>query len=118
MKSEFNKNLTEEIKEIMDKKKYCMVFSSNPQIDEKTKNSINGFCYINFLKVKEIKDKELNNDDYSFYFPIALCFISEYPYYNSYYKLAEQIFNLFNSKNIEVPIEKTHLTDATLGMTR
>ena len=105
LKLEFNQNISEEINEIIDKKKYYMVFSSNPQSDTNNKKSINGFCYINYLKVKEIKDKKINNDDYSFYFPIVLCFISEYPYYNSYYKLAGQIFNLFNSNNIEVPIE-------------
>ena len=105
LKSESYQNISEEIKEIMDKKKYFMVFSSNPQSDKNDQKSINGFCYINYLKVKEIKDKEINNDDCSFYFPLALCFISEYPYYSSYYKLAGQIFNLFNSDKIEVPIE-------------
>ena len=105
LKLEFNQNISEEINEIIDKKKYFMVFSSNLQLDTNNKKSINGFCFINYLKVKEINDKKVNKDDYSFYFPIALCFISEYPYYNSYYKLAGQIFNLFNSNNIEVPIE-------------
>ena len=95
--------LNNDIKEIINKKKYFMVFSSNPQIDKKNKKSINGFCYINYCKYKE---KILINDYlYTYYIPVALCIISEYPYYNSYYKLSEQIFNLFNSKNIEVPIE-------------
>ena len=95
--------LNNDIKEIINKKKYFMVFSSNPQIDKKNKKSINGFCYINYCKYKE---KILINDYlYTYYIPVALCIISEYPYYNSFYKLSEQIFNLFNSKNIEVPIE-------------
>jgi len=95
--------LQEEINAMLEKKKYCVLFSSNEQIDEKNKKSMNGFCYVNFCK---FKGKEgIGNNLYSFYFPIALCFISEYPYYSSYYKLAEQIFNLYKSKNIEVPIE-------------
>ena len=96
-------NINDEIKEKIDKKKYCMVFSSNPQIDKNNKKSINGFCYINYCKYKE--KKIMNDYSYSFYIPIGICFISEYPFYNSYYKLAEQIFYLFNSKKIEVPIE-------------
>ena len=98
-----NNMLNDNIKEIINKKKYFMVFSSNPQIDKKHKNSINGFCYINYCKYKEYK--KLNEKGYNYYFPVALCFISEFPFYQSYYKLAEQIFNLFNSKKIEVPIE-------------
>ena len=98
-----NNMLNDNIKEIINKKKYFMVFSSNPQIDKKHKISINGFCYINYCKYKEYK--KLNEKGYNYYFPVALCFISEFPFYQSYYKLAEQIFNLFNSKKIEVPIE-------------
>ena len=98
-----NNDISEEILEIIENKKYCMVFSSNPQIDKKNKKSINGFCYVNYCKYKE---KKLLDDYYcTIYLPIAICFISEFPYYNSYYKLAEQIFLLFNSKKIEVPIE-------------
>ena len=97
------KNVNDEIKEKMDRKKYCMVFSSNPQIDKNNKKSINGFCYINYCKYKE--KKVMNDFAYTFYVPIGICFISEFPFYNSYYKLAEQIFCLFNSKKIEVPIE-------------
>ena len=96
-------DIFEELKEIIKGKKYCMIFSSNPQIDKNNKKSINGFCYINYCKYKEKKIM----DDYlcTIYIPIGLCFISEFPYYQSYYKLAEQIFLLFNSKRIEVPIE-------------
>ena len=97
-------SLQEEINTMLEKKKYCVFFSSNNlQKGEKNKKSVNGFCYINFCKFKG----KMKNDNilYSFYFPIALCFISEYPYYSSYYKLAEQIFNLFKNNNIEVPIE-------------
>ena len=98
-----NNILNGNIKEIINKKKYFMVFSSNPQIDKKNKKSINGFCYINYCKYKE--NIEINEKGYKYYFPVALCFISEFPFYQSYYKLAEQIFNLFKSKKIEVPIE-------------
>ena len=97
------RNSNDEIKDIMDKKKYFVIFSSNPQIDKKNKKSINGFCYINYCKYKE--KRIISDYTYSFYVPIGICFISEFPFYNSYYKLAEQIFLLFNSKKIEVPIE-------------
>ena len=93
----------EDINEIIENKKYCIVFSSNPQIDKKNKKSINGFCYINYCKYKE--KKIINECNYTFYVPIGICFISEFPFYNCYYNLAEQIFHLFNSKKIEVPIE-------------
>ena len=104
IKNSVNTNdITEEIKEIINSKKYCMVFSSNPQIDKINKKSINGFCYVNYCKYKE---KKILDDYYcTIYVPIGICFISEFPYYHSYYKLAEQIFLLFNSKRIEVPIE-------------
>ena len=98
-----NNILNGNIKEIINKKKYFMVFSSNPQIDKKHKKSINGFCYINYCKYKD--HKKINEKEYKYYFPVALCFISEFPFYQSYHKLAEQIFNLFKSKKIEVPIE-------------
>ena len=93
----------EDINEIMENKKYSIVFSSNPQIDKINKKSINGFCYINYCQYKE--KKFINEHNYTFYVPIGICFISEFPFYNSYYKLSEQIFNLFKSKKIEVPIE-------------
>ena len=98
-----NFNKDEEIKQTIEQKKYCIVFSSNPQLDKNDKKSINGFCYINYCPYKE--KKFFNNNFYTFYVPVGICFISEFPYYNSYYKLAEQIFLLFNSKKIEVPIE-------------
>ena len=98
-----NNDNFDEIKEIIRNKDYFMVFSSNPQIDKKNKKSINGFCYISYCKFRE---KKLINDYYYIYYvPIGICFISEFPYYMCYYKLAEQIFNLFRSKKIEVPIE-------------
>ena len=50
-----NNILNGNIKEIINKKKYFMVFSSNPQIDKNHKKSINGFCYINYCKYKEHK---------------------------------------------------------------
>ena len=110
-----NFNREEEIKEAIEQKKYCIVFSSNPQLDKNDKKSINGFCYINYCKYKE--KKLVVDNSYSFYVPVGICFISEYPYYNSYYKLAEQIFLLFNSKKIEVPIEimLSNLINATLS---
>ena len=103
LKKEIRVQINDDIKEIMKNKSYFVVFSSNPQIDTKNKKSINGFCYISYCKFKG--QKIINNYYHIYYIPIGICFISEYPYYNSYYKLAEQIFYLFRSRKIEVPIE-------------
>ena len=80
-----------------------MVFSSNPQIENSSKKSINGFAYIFYkqLKRKRIKSKKL----ISFYIPIIFCTISEYPYYNSFYKLSQQIKFLFEYPKLEIPLE-------------
>ena len=84
---------------------YNVIFSSNPQSGGNSKKSINGFAHIFYKKFNE---KKKNNDiTYSFYIPIVFCIISEFPYYNSYYKLTRQIMLLFKSKIIEVPIEFT-----------
>ena len=80
-----------------------VVFSSNPQIENSSKKSINGFAYIFYkeLKRKRIKSKKL----ISFYIPIIFCTISEYPFYNSFYKLSQQIKFLFEYPKLEIPIE-------------
>ena len=84
---------------------YNVIFSSNPQSGGNSKKSINGFAHIFYKKFIENKIK--NNIRYSFYIPIVFCIISEFPYYNSYYKLTRQIMLLFKNKIIEVPIEFT-----------
>ena len=80
-----------------------MIFSSNPQAENNSKISINGFAYIFYkkLKKKKIKSKKV----YSFYIPIIFSIVSEYPFYNSFYKLCHQIKILFNLPKNVIPIE-------------
>ena len=84
---------------------YNVIFSSNPQSGFNSKKSINGFAHIFYKKFPE--NKNINNINYSFFVPVVFCIISEFPYYNSYYKLTRQIMLLFKTKVIEVPIEFT-----------
>ena len=84
-------------------KQYNMVFSYNPQSGTNSKKSINGFAYVFF---KEFKEKEeINNVKFSFYVPITFCIISEFPFFNSYYKLCKQIIQLFQNNKNEIPLE-------------
>ena len=81
----------------------CVIFSSNPQAENNTKKSINGFAYIFY---KKLKRKKLSNKKvYTFYIPIIFSVVSEFPFFNSYYKLCHQIKILFNLPNIDIPIE-------------
>ena len=98
----FNKNIN---KEEYIPRPYNVIFSSNPQSGTNSKKSINGFAHIFYKKFNE--KKITNNLSYSFFVPIVFCIISEFPYYNSYYKLTRQIMLLFKDKVIEVPIEFT-----------
>ena len=93
------------IKEEYIPRPYNVVFSSNPQSGTNSKKSINGFAHIFYKKFNE--KKITDNFSYSFFVPIVFCIISEFPYYNSYYKLIRQIMLLFKEKIIEVPIEFT-----------
>ena len=84
-------------------KQYNMVFSYNPQSGTNSKKSINGFAYVFY---KEFKEKqEINNVKFSFYVPVTFCIISEFPFFNSYYKLCKQIVQLFQSNKNEIPLE-------------
>ena len=84
-------------------KQYNMVFSYNPQSGTNSKKSINGFAYVFF---KEFKEKEeINNVKFSFFVPITFCIISEFPFFNSYYKLCKQIIQLFQNNKNEIPLE-------------
>ena len=80
-----------------------MVFSSNPQIENKSKKSINGFEYIFYKKLK--KKLYMTKKIISFYIPIIFSIVSEFPYYNSFCELCRQIKNLYSYPKIEVPIE-------------
>ena len=81
----------------------CVIFSSNPQAENNTKKSINGFAYIFYKKLK--KKKFTAKKVYTFYIPIIFSVVSEFPFFNSYYKLCHQIKILFNLPNIDIPIE-------------
>ena len=88
---------------IMKSKQYNMIFSYNPQEGTNSKKSINGFAYVFYKKQKEkliIEDVSI-----SFYTPVTFCIISEFPYFNSYYKLCQQIIQLFKEKQIGIPLE-------------
>ena len=85
-----------------------VVFSSNPQAENNSKKSINGFAYIFYKKlVKKRKalDKNFSKKIISFYIPIIFSIISEYPYYSSFNMLCEQIKDLYIYPKKEVPIE-------------
>ena len=81
----------------------CVIFSSNPQTENNSKKSINGFAYIFYKKLK--RKKFTAKKIYSFYIPVIFTIVSEFPFYNSFYKLCEQIKNLFNLPNNEIPME-------------
>ena len=82
---------------------YNVIFSSNPQSGNNSKKSINGFAYVFYKKLK--KEKIFLNKIYNFYIPKIFCVISEYPFFNSFYKLCKQIESLFKSNSVRVPLE-------------
>ncbi len=84
-------------------KDHTVVFSSNPQAENNTKKSINGLGYIFYKKLK--KRKILSKKVISFYIPIIFSIISEYPFYNGFFNLCEQIRILFSYPKKEIPIE-------------
>ena len=95
---EYNDNFNNELL-----KNYCVIFSSNPQTENNSKKSINGFAYIFYKKLirKQITSKKI----YSFYIPVVFSIVSEYPFFNSFYKLCRQIKTLFNIPKNYTPIE-------------
>ena len=84
-------------------KSYKVFFSSNPQSENNSKKSINGFAYIFYSKFKEIK--MINKRSYIYFIPYTFCVISEYPYFNSFYKLCKCIKNFYSQDQIYIPIE-------------
>ena len=95
----FDKNNNKEI----NPQSYNVIFSSNPQSGNNSKKSINGFAYIFYKKLKE--QKYYLNKYYSFYIPIIFCVISEFPFYNSFFNLCQQIAYLFSRNEIRIPLE-------------
>ncbi len=84
-------------------KSFKVVFSSNPQSENNSKKSINGLAYIFYKKFneKKIYDKK----KYTFYIPYTFCITSEYPYFNSFYKLCKCFKKFYSQKAIYIPIE-------------
>ena len=84
-------------------KPYNVVFSYNPQEGNNSKKSINGFSFVFYQK--HLESKIIENKRYTFYIPYTFCILSEFPFYNSYYLLCNQLFNLIKSKKVEIPLE-------------
>ena len=90
-------------------KPYNIIFSYNPQTGTNSKKSINGFAHVFYRKYYQ--SKNMGDKIISFYVPIIFCIISEFPFYNSFYSLCNQIKNLYKEKNeknecnISVPLE-------------
>ena len=84
-------------------KSYKVVFSSNPQSENNSKKSINGFAYIFYKQFNEYK--YIDKKKYTYYIPYTFCIISEFPYFNSFYKLCKCIKRFFTQKAIYIPIE-------------
>ena len=82
---------------------YNVVFSYNPQEGNNSKKSINGFSFVFYKRHNEGKISE--NKMYYFYIPYVFCILSEFPFYNSYYILCNQLYNLIKSKKVEIPLE-------------
>ena len=89
--------------EIMKNKQYNMIFSYNPQEGTNSKKSINGFAYIFYKKYRE--KHIIEGVNFLFYIPMTFCIISEFPYFNSYYRLCTQIVQLFKENQIDIPVE-------------
>ena len=81
----------------------CVIFSSNPQAENNSKKSINGFAYIFYKKFK--RKKFTTKKVFTFYIPTIFSVVSEYPFFNSFYKLCHQIKILFNLPNNDIPVE-------------
>ena len=102
MKSDLSNDTKKKNKKKKLPNSYNVVFSYNPQEGNNSKKSINGFSFIFYKRHNESKISE--DKMYYFYVPYTFCIISEYPFYNSYYMLCNQLYNLIKKK-IEIPIE-------------
>ena len=84
-------------------KPYNVIFSYNPQTENSSKKSINGFAHVFYRKYYQ--NKKIGVKSIYFFVPIIFCIISEFPFYNSFYLLCNQFKNLYIEKTIEVPLE-------------
>ena len=97
-KVEFNKEI-----DPMHPKSYLVVFSSNPQAENNSKKSINGLAYTFYSKFTETK--VFDKKTYIYYIPYTFCIISEYPFFNSFYKLMKYIKKFYSQEVLYIPIE-------------
>ena len=82
---------------------YNVVFSNNPQEGNNSKKSINGFAYIFYKRHSVIRI--IDNKRYIFYVPYTFCIISEFPFFNSFYLLCKQFYNLIKKNKNDIPLE-------------
>ena len=87
----------------MHPKSYLVVFSSNPQSENNSKKSINGLAYTFYTKFTETK--VLDKKKYIYYIPYTFCIISEYPFFNGFYKLMKYIKKFYSQDVLYIPIE-------------
>ena len=77
-------------------KSYCVIFNNN-QNENLNQYSIGFVFYHKF-------EKDIEKLNYFYLMPVCYCFISDYPFFTSYYFIASQIKNLLN-KEINIPLE-------------
>ena len=82
---------------------YNVVFSNNPQEGNNSKKSINGFAYVFYKRHSVIRI--IDNKRYIFYVPYTFCIISEFPFFNSFYLLCKQFYNLIKKNKNDIPLE-------------
>ena len=103
LKEEYKKVEFTKKKNQMHPKSYLVVFSSNPQAENNSKKSINGLAYTFYSKFTEAK--VIDKKKYTYYIPYTFCIISEYPFFNSFYKLMKYIKKLYSQEVLYIPIE-------------
>ena len=78
---------------------YTVVFESNSDtIDGKGKNTFNGIAYIYYEKRQTINKEKV-------YLPKALCLISQFPFFTTYYNILHTLIKYYESSSINLPIE-------------
>ena len=82
-------------------KPYYIIFQDNSKNNLQSKKQFNCIAFIFYQKI-EITIEEIN---WIHFIPFSFCFISEFPYFYSFYLLANQIKNLFDKKITDIPLE-------------
>ena len=79
-------------------KAQTIVFNSNPSTNEGLKMSFNGLAHCFYEKFK-------TENGHYYLFPKAFVVVSEYPYYSSFHQMMLKIKYLFNTEELEIPLE-------------